>query len=364
METAPAVSIPRMNAPAFAPEPQAGPPISRRSLLGGIAIGIPASAVFLYFAARGLDPSTVVDVIRKARLIDASLAVTAMSAVYCLQATRWQRIAASAGMPVPRRAALRMVISSVALNNVVPGRPGEFVRAYWLSRESGSPGARALSTVIVDRAADVLTLMVALFASYPFLPHPFWLQRLVEASIPLGLVILAMITVSHLHVLRRKRGAGRVPGWVRSRWIGQQLSRMVRTIASTVNRRDLVVLALLSASAWGSFAAGAWLVARSLDIGVSLPQLLFVSAVVNLGVAIPSSPGFIGAYQWLCVASLGLFGVERPSAFAFSILLEAVWFVPTTLVGLVLLIRHAGRWRDRRRLDRAGEVPNTQLVKL
>jgi glycosyltransferase 2 family protein len=347
-----------------APVRPAGPPISRRNLVGGVAIGVPASALFLYLAARGLNPSAVIDVLRRARLIDVAFAVAAMAAVYLLQATRWQRVAASAGMVVPRRTVLRMVISSVALNNVVPGRPGEFVRAYWLSQESGGAGARALSTVIVDRAADVLVLMAALFASYPFLPHPFWLQRLVEVSIPLGLVILAVIAVSRLHVLRRERGAGEAPAWIKSRWMGRQLSRMVRATAAIVNRRDLLALALLSVLAWGAFAAGAWLVARSLGIEVSLPQLVFVTAVVNLGVAIPSSPGFIGAYQWLCVASLGLFGVGRPSAFAFSILLEAVWFVPTTLIGLVLLIRHVNRWRERRRQRRSAEVPNTQLVKL
>ena len=237
-----------------------------------MAIGVPASALFLYLAARGLNPTAVVDVIRRARLIDVALAVVAMGAVYSLQATRWQRVAASAGMVLPRRSMLRMVISSVALNNVVPGRPGEFVRAYWLAQESGGAGARALSTVIVDRACDVLVLMAALFASYPFLPHPHWLQRLVEASIPLGVLILAVIAASRLHVRRRERGVGGVPAWIRSRWVGRQLSRMVRATAAIVNRRDLLALALLSVLAWGSFAVGALLVARSLGIEISLPS--------------------------------------------------------------------------------------------
>lgn len=44
----------------------------------------------------------------------------------------------------------------------------------------------------------------------------------------------------------------------------------------------------------------------------------------------------MGTYQWLSVAGLGLFGVGHAEAFAFAIVLQAVWFIPTTIAGLVL----------------------------
>ena len=66
---------------------------------------------------------------------------------------------------------------------------------------------------------------------------------------------------------------------------------------------------------------------------------LFVGAVLNVGLAIPSSPGFVGTYQWLIVAGLGLFAVGATQAFAFSVLLQLTWFVPQTVVGLILLPR-------------------------
>ena len=55
--------------------------------------------------------------------------------------------------------------------------------------------------------------------------------------------------------------------------------------------------------------------------------------------AIPSSPGFIGTYQWLGVSTLGVVGVGHVHAFAFSVLMHAVWYVPTTLAGIALGIR-------------------------
>jgi len=64
---------------------------------------------------------------------------------------------------------------------------------------------------------------------------------------------------------------------------------------------------------------------------------------LNSGVAIPSSPGFIGTYQWLGVSALALFDVGTEQALAFSILMQAVWYVPTLLVGGVLLVRRGIR---------------------
>jgi uncharacterized membrane protein YbhN (UPF0104 family) len=105
-----------------------------------------------------------------------------------------------------------------------------------------------------------------------------------------------------------------------------------------VNRRDAAVVGALSLAAWASWASGAWLIASSLGIGLSPLEAVFVTAIVNLGVAIPSSPGFVGTYQWLCVAALGALAVGRADAFAFSVLLHAAWFVPTSAAGLLLLV--------------------------
>ena len=79
--------------------------------------------------------------------------------------------------------------------------------------------------------------------------------------------------------------------------------------------------------------------------------------MINLGVVIPSSPGFIGTYQWLAVSALGVVGVDGEVAIAFSLLMQAVWFIPTTLVGGVIAIREVHREATRARArDRAAST--------
>ena len=79
------------------------------------------------------------------------------------------------------------------------------------------------------------------------------------------------------------------------------------------------------------------LVATSVGIDLRPIDALFVAAVVNLGVAVPSSPGYVGTYQWLGVQVLAVLGVAREPALAFSILLHATWYLPTTVVGVGIL---------------------------
>ncbi len=93
----------------------------------------------------------------------------------------------------------------------------------------------------------------------------------------------------------------------------------------------------LSLGAWVTWAVAALLVARSLHVELSLTEALFVTAALNLGSAVPSSPGYVGTYEWIGVASLGLLGIDNEPALAFTILLHAAWYVPTTLFGAVAL---------------------------
>lgn len=334
--------------PVMGTSASAKPPISRHFVIVGIVVGVPVSAVFLALAARGLQPHDVVDSVHRAHVGDLLLAVACLGAMYACQALRWQRIAVAAGLRLGWRSFLRMVITGIAVNNAVPGRAGDAARVYWLSRDSRGPAASALSTVIVDRAADLLVLIAAAVVSYPFMPHPAWSQHVVEAAAAAGLLVVAALAGAYMHTAHAGPGRRQLLPQLRWRWLRQRISQTVRGAASTVNRRDLPVMAALAVFAWAAFAVAAWAVGQSLDISLTLADVVFTTAVVNLGVAIPSAPGFVGSYQWLCVASLGLVGIDRQPAFAFSILLQAAWYVPTTVIGLALLVRDAGprrRWQ-------------------
>lgn len=328
------------------------PVISRRSVIVGVVVGFPVSLLFLWLAVRGVDFQAVLDALGTASVGLVLVGVMAMGAVYVVQAARWRFIARRDGT-APLSVFIAMVVGGVAINNVVPGRPGELVRVYWLSRRTGMPGGRSLATVIVDRASDVLALVVILGITLPFVDHPAWLRTIVYVMLPLATMLVVMGAAAWWYVNRSSQGRKRgVPGAVERSRLRRLLSGVVRGVASTVTPRDASVIAGWSLLAWVIWAGGAWAVATSLGIEQSAMDILFVTAVLNLGVAIPSSPGFVGTYQWLAIAAMGLTGITRDNAFAFSVLMQATWLIPTTLTGVGLAMWAGIRGIDLRTLTR------------
>jgi glycosyltransferase 2 family protein len=283
-----------------------------------------------------LHAGQVGDAIRQADPVPVAIAVALIGVIYSVQAVRWRWIARRSAV-LPWRTFLRLIISSVAVNNVIPGRPGEVLRGYWLGRAGDIPQARALSTVVIDRSSDVLLLVVAFAAAFPFVSHPSWLQHVFVAALVVAGLIAAALAVARLHTGGRRLAPARLPAGLRNSWSGRQLAGLAHGTGALVNRRDAVVLALLTATVWGCWAFAAWLVAGSLGISMSPLEVVFLTAVINLGAAIPSSPGFVGTFQWLCVSGMALFGVGQAEALAFSIIMQGVWYIPSTAIGLVLL---------------------------
>ena len=307
----------------------------RRALvaLGGVAI----SAIFLWLAIRDADATEVQAALEDAEVGLVLLAVVAFGTGYFLQALRWRKIA---NTPRPGiRRFYEMVICGLACNNVLPVRIGELLRAGWLSREAPMPGGRALGTVALDRVCDVVTLAVMLVIGIQAVPTPGWLKRIVIGALLVVVALAAALVFARLYTRARERDR-RTRGRVR---------RIVRDtidmLGEPVGRRRAATWLGLSAVTWTLGTLAVYLVGESVGIDLAPLDAVFVSSALALGVAIPSSPGYVGTYQWLGVASLGLLDVPVSEALAFSILMQASWYVPTTLAGGAILGWRALRMR-------------------
>lgn len=323
-------------APGMGAEDRAG--VSARSMAVGLAVGVPVSLVLLYVATRGVAWEEVRSALRGARPGPLAAAVLALAGVYVVQGARWRWIARRQAR-ASTAAFVGLVVAGVGVNNVLPGRVGDLLRAHWLSRRTGTPRSRTLATVVVDRACDVFVLLAFLIATFSFTPRRTWIDRVYVASLVVTAVLAAGLVATRLYVAHRERDGRTLPLSIRLSWPGRQLSGLIRGTAAVVGPSDLAVAVALSVAAWVLWAAGLWLVADALGIDLALWQAAFMTGLVNLGTAVPSSPGFVGTYQWLCVSGLGLFDVGASQAFAFSLVLQAAWFVPTTAVGVPLAVR-------------------------
>ena len=244
---------------------------------------MPVGVVFLWLAVRNADLDAVRDTLREADAGLVALAIAGFGVVYLFQAARWRRIAATPAVRLARF--YEMTVSGVAVNNVLPGRLGDFLRARWLGLDSGMAGGKAFGTVILDRAFDLVVLVGLLIVGIAAVASSTWLAQLAAAGAVVVLGIAGVLLFSRVYIGRRERDR-------HERGLVRRLVRdTVERLAEPLGRRHLVIWLGLSLAAWAIWAVAALLVARSLGIDLSLTEALFVTAVLNLGSAVPSSPG-------------------------------------------------------------------------
>ena len=100
-----------------------------------------------------------------------------------------------------------------------------------------------------------------------------------------------------------------------------------------------VQLLSLSVLAWllegTMYACVAW----ALHVGGSPVAPWFAAATGTLATLIPSSPGYVGTFDYFAILGLTAFGAQRAAATAFAVVVHVVLWLPVTLVGAAFLVK-------------------------
>jgi len=84
-----------------------------------------------------------------------------------------------------------------------------------------------------------------------------------------------------------------------------------------------------------------WLGFRAVGIEASFAAALFLQGMIAIAVAVPSSPGFFGVFEFVSKAVLPVYGVTPTLAVSWAIGFHILSFIPMTLIGAYYFI-HLG----------------------
>jgi uncharacterized membrane protein YbhN (UPF0104 family) len=101
--------------------------------------------------------------------------------------------------------------------------------------------------------------------------------------------------------------------------------------------RRLTGFVALTVVIWFSDSFGAMVTARAL--GFELPFRVAVLLIAGLGLssALPSTPGYVGIYQFVAVTVLAPFGIARDTALAYILVIQAIGYAVVLAFGLPAL---------------------------
>lgn len=299
-------------------------------------IGVVVSALFVWVAVRHLDVSTIRATWRSARPLPwVPLAVLAYVAGHFVRGARLRYL-------VRREASMRLttasnvVVVGYASNNVLPARLGELVRAGMLAERTGIPLAQALTVTFIERLVDGVAILLLLVLSTWWTHTAGWIREL--ARVGAAVFGLALLGLCVAVIFPRALGAlaSRVSQPLGPKWHDRALSlttSVVNGAASLRRPQDALVIGALSVVVWLFEAAMFVCVLPALGLPLHFGSGVIAMGVTNLGILVPSTPGFIGPFHFFCAQALQAQGFGPEVALSYAVLVHLAFFAPVTLWG-------------------------------
>jgi uncharacterized protein (TIRG00374 family) len=312
-------------------------------------LGVMISAVFLYFALRGLELDKAWLVMRTASYWWIIPGVVVYFFGVWARTWRWHYML----RPIKTVSLVRLfpvVVIGYMGNNVYPARAGELVRAYVLRKKEAVSISASLATIIVERIFDGVVMLLFVFVSLPLTPMPEELRQVVVLFSLLFFGALAVFFVIAASPARSQA----VYNWFIIRLVPLRFQDLARGLLDRFmdglhclrSGRDVLMIFVTSLVIWLAETVKYWFVMHSFDFSVPFYVLMLMNGVVNLATTIPSAPGYVGTFDAPGIKVLEQFGVGRAVATSYTLVLHAALWLPITLLGFYYMGRESVSWED------------------
>jgi len=332
-----------------------------------LVVGVVISLVFLYLAVRGIDWSEAWLSFRQANYIYLIPALLLLIAINWVRAYRWRLLMGNDhGLSLSR--VFWIVNIGYFFNNVFPAKVGEIVRAYLAGRAIPGGIGQALSSLLIERLLDVLTLVVLLVILLLFIPLPPWATQagLLFGAVTVGgtIVLLVLARIGNRSVDWLWRFVGRIPV-VGHPKVKEALQNLLAGFGVLTQGKLLPGVILSSALIWfgyGLFNYILMVAFRMTDLPFGAAAL--VLCATGFSMVLPSSPGAMGVFEWAAVQALAVFSVAESPAFAYAVGLHLFTNVVLIIMGLVGLLREGVSYATIREKALAKAAPDAASIEV
>jgi glycosyltransferase 2 family protein len=309
------------------------------------AVGAVLTILLLVWTLRDVQPAELLTQLRAANLWLLLLSSVVATAIFPLRAARWLVLLEPVAPRLRFMDAWRAVAIGMMINNVLPARAGELARAYAVSREAKEvPFTSALASIALDRVFDAIVVFALMFGAMlaPGFPAGATIAGKPATALLGTWGIATLVVVFGGALLAAFR-----PELMRS--IATSVVRAVRPawepkVAAIVEHATAGLAVLRSPSRfarvvgwtllhWLTNALAFWIAFKAVGITAPFTGALFLQGLIAIGVAIPSSPGFFGAFEAFAKTGLQIYAVPVTLAVTWAVGFHLLSFLPITALG-------------------------------
>ncbi len=315
------------------------------------------TAVF-YWLLRQVDFERLWQALTNVRWVFAALALLSVSVNTLAKAIRWRGLASEKGRSIRLSRYLAILLAGQMLNTLLPSRLGDLARAYALGGENhgrNPPGRTyVFGTIVLEKLFDSLAYGLLFGLLLALMPLPAWIGGSILTFligillVSGGILLLAFFPGPFAGLLNLI--LQRLPERLRG-WLAPRLQSGLTSLQIIRRRRELLWLALWTILIWLAAIANNQLILLALDIHLPWTAALLVLIGLQAGISVPTVPGALGVFEYICVLALARFGIDETLALSYGLLLHAVVLVPSTLAGAISfwslgMQKHRHHFRD------------------
>lgn len=250
----------------------------------------------------------------------------------CVRAVLWQTLLKGRAT---FKSSFFIINIGYLLNNLFPLRAGEIGRAVFMGRASGLGPFHVLSTIVLERAFDLVMAAVLLLSTLALAFGQDWMRPVATITLLIvlsGLVVLFLMARNsdwvHSQVLNL---GGRWP--IVKKYVVPQIDALLDGLSALTSPRSFGLVLFLVVLSWALWQLIYYVMLIAIAPGAPFWWAIFMDAVLALGMAIPSAPAGLGVYEASIVAALSLLGISTSTALAFAIVMHFLQFVNTAIFG-------------------------------
>lgn len=300
----------------------------RISLIAGLLI----SAVCIGFIVQKVDFDEVAKAFRRFEWHYFTIGILSLAFGYSMRILRWSTILNATGALVSFRKCAAPFLGSIALNNVLPLRLGDVVRALVFPASIGVPRTVATSSLVMERLIDLMTLLMCLAVSLyvgQYLNVPQWLKDSAVLLASCGTVMLIAIFFLSGTIARFLAG---MPGK-----FSQSIAALFKGFDAMSRLPVLLLVFGFSVLVWIGEAGLFYSLLLGFGLNATPAAATIIMAMATLATLVPSSPGYVGPFHLAAFAGISLLGGTNEQAASFAVLSHLGLWVPTTVAGAVAI---------------------------
>ena len=303
-------------------------------------ISVAITLVCLYFSFKGINWSYFFSKITDGKYAYLSVIFLISSVNNLIRAFRW-RLLLSKEKKIPLFQVFWANMVGYMGNTIFPARAGEIIRSVYLGKEQGISTSFVFATCIIERLFDVIALVIIGATSILILG----LNNI--RIIGIIFVISLLVVFGIIFILLIPKFIGPLLNWInRTKYISKLyvpiqvfFTSFSGILLILKDVRIILPYILLTITIWLVDAVGFVTAGMMFHTQISLVQALMTLASLGLASAIPSTPGYVGVYQFVGIVVLVPLGFDQEAILALITIVQIFGFLVVILWGSLGLMR-------------------------